>query len=204
MTVCSWCGSEMATGESCCVRALHKDGRPFPLAPFGHERGRRRVGERCGDCGVARGGWHHPGCDLQPCPACGRQLLSCGCRFDEDGDDDELGGGIGGELVEVLGVDGNGNLVERRLLGGIEVIVHYDDVPAGDIATLDGIRCTTPLRTVIDMAPEVSRLELESMVRQCLDRGLFTLDEAWDRLAQADMATRPGARLLRQVLPPLG
>ena len=42
-------------------------------------------GDRCGDCGVIRGGSHHPGCDLQRCPACGRQLMSCGCSFDEDG-----------------------------------------------------------------------------------------------------------------------
>lgn len=34
---------------------------------------------RCGDCHVALGGHHHPGCDLARCPRCGRQLISCGC-----------------------------------------------------------------------------------------------------------------------------
>jgi hypothetical protein len=34
---------------------------------------------RCGDCGVGRGGVHHHGCDLEQCPACDGQLISCGC-----------------------------------------------------------------------------------------------------------------------------
>lgn len=41
----------------------------------------------CGDCGVKRDGWHHPGCDLQQCPRCRGQMLSCDCRYDEDGDE---------------------------------------------------------------------------------------------------------------------
>lgn len=28
---------------------------------------------------------HHCGRELQDCPACGGQLLSCGCGFDEEG-----------------------------------------------------------------------------------------------------------------------
>jgi len=39
---------------------------------------------RCGDCGVAVGGWHHPGCDLAECPACGGQLITCGCWVEAD------------------------------------------------------------------------------------------------------------------------
>ncbi len=34
---------------------------------------------RCGDCGVALGANHHPGCDLAQCPRCTQQMISCGC-----------------------------------------------------------------------------------------------------------------------------
>jgi len=88
MAVCSWCELEMKTGASCAVAIFHQDGRDIPMIAFGSERGRAGKGQRCGDCGVARGGFHHPGCDLQRCGACGGQMLCCGCRFDEDGSAD--------------------------------------------------------------------------------------------------------------------
>jgi hypothetical protein len=99
-------------------------------------------------------------------------------------------------------VDANGCPTERLWLGDQEVIVHYDDdMPATDMCTVHGVRCTTPLRTVIDIAPDVDLAELARIVRNLLDRRLFTVDEAWARLAQPDMRTRRGAELLRRVLP---
>ncbi len=96
MAICTWCDREMTTGSSCTVQAFHRSGVIHPLPPnHGGKGARWGLGnEHCGDCGVAPGGFHHPGCDAAECPACGHQLLSCGCRFDEDGpgradDDDE-------------------------------------------------------------------------------------------------------------------
>src|SRR5690348_15987816 len=74
MADCHWCRREMSSGESCTEHTLHLDGVAWPLA---------RSPRRCGDCGVGPGGFHHPGCDLQQCPRCRRQLITCGCAFDE-------------------------------------------------------------------------------------------------------------------------
>ncbi len=97
-------------------------------------------------------------------------------------------------------VDSNGCLTERILVGDTAVIVHYDDIPESDITTVRGIRCTTALRTVIDLASETDLSDLEQMVQDCLRRRLFTVEEARVRLAQDDMLRRTGAERLRRVL----
>lgn len=93
MAECRYCNQEMTLTVSCSVTALHRDGVSFPLPPYGAER---RYGPddyedppRCGDCGAPLGGFHHLGCDMAECPNCRGQMISCGCRFDEDGDDED-------------------------------------------------------------------------------------------------------------------
>ncbi len=75
--------------------------------------------------------------------------------------------------------------------------MHYDDVPAKDLTVVNGIPCTTPLRTVIDIAPDLEVAEFDSIVRDCLHRHLFTAQQARARVMEPDMRARPGAVLFR-------
>lgn len=103
---------------------------------------------------------------------------------------------------EPFGIDHNGCPTERLWVAGGPVIIHYGDVPLSDITTVDGIPCTTALRTVIDLAGELSRAELDLMLHDALARRLFTVEEAHRRLDQPDMALHPGAVVVRAALPP--
>jgi hypothetical protein len=86
MAVCHFCDQEMTTARSCTVKVLHRNGVAFILPTatrsWSHDG-------RCGDCGVLVGESHHLGCDVARCPVCGRQMISCGCRYDEDPPDDD-------------------------------------------------------------------------------------------------------------------
>ncbi len=97
-------------------------------------------------------------------------------------------------------IDGNGVPTERRMLGGQPVIVHYDDLPDKDTTVVDGLPCTTALRTVIDMAGELPPCQIKAMVRSALDRRLFTRQEALARVAEPDICERRGAQVVSEVL----
>jgi hypothetical protein len=36
---------------------------------------------RCHDCNCLEGEFHQPGCDMERCPFCGGQLISCDCSY---------------------------------------------------------------------------------------------------------------------------
>ncbi len=46
---------------------------------------------KCGDCGRPEGEYHLDGCDIERCPKCHGQLLTCECTFPElSGDESRL------------------------------------------------------------------------------------------------------------------
>lgn len=91
MAVCQDCAQEMTDprGSSCTYsRMRFPDGHVFERVLYSTRRGggdgwARDVHRRCGDCGVLPGGYHHFGCNIEQCPRCAGQLISCGCP-DED------------------------------------------------------------------------------------------------------------------------
>lgn len=86
MSYCQDCNQDMKTAEGCVVDQLTLDGLVIDRQPFGREPGWPTTADRCGDCGAAHGHHHHLGCDVARCPACGWQMISCGCHFAEYGE----------------------------------------------------------------------------------------------------------------------
>ena len=88
MAKCEYCGKEMLTAKGCrkIMIPIKRKGLMDPIR-FGDPRERwngERFSGRCGDCGCKPGGYHHPGCDIETCPNCGGQIISCGCVYSVD------------------------------------------------------------------------------------------------------------------------
>lgn len=85
MAECEYCGKEMR-GNSCDrVMFEFEEGTRETLAPvkFGDEESFKNNGciRTCPDCGCPRGGYHHVGCDVEECPRCHGQAISCSCKI---------------------------------------------------------------------------------------------------------------------------
>jgi hypothetical protein len=60
------------------------NGKSVPRVRYGNEQDDWRAQTvPCHDCRVLKGEFHVPSCDVEECPVCGGQLISCDCPFGE-------------------------------------------------------------------------------------------------------------------------
>lgn len=83
--ICKDCKQGMYEADGCRMFIIPmKDGTDVEPLKYGEEVARAAFAEgnpRCHDCGAKKGHYHHPGCDVEECPRCGRQLISCYCQL---------------------------------------------------------------------------------------------------------------------------
>ena len=60
-------------------------GKLYDRIPYGSEEDDWGAEKQpCHDCAVIKGQFHVPGCDVERCPRCGGQAISCDCPYQED------------------------------------------------------------------------------------------------------------------------
>ena len=84
MATCRRCKQDISASCGCTANEIEfEDGVKLPAIPYGKEKPdwgatKKRL---CHDCNAPPGGYHHLNCDVERCPRCKGQLISCGCEI---------------------------------------------------------------------------------------------------------------------------
>jgi len=80
MSICKYCRKEKLEGHSCLGIPVRHGSSKYEPVKYGDESNpNKSTEERCPDCGVIKGGYHHIMCEQEECPVCGGKLVNCGC-----------------------------------------------------------------------------------------------------------------------------
>jgi hypothetical protein len=77
MATCKHCNQEMLHATGCTYRYFIIEGKKYRRNTAYHDSH-----DRCHDCGIINGNIHHFECDIERCPRCEGQLLSCACTVE--------------------------------------------------------------------------------------------------------------------------
>lgn len=79
VVICKWCNKDMNNSEGCNAHVVKVGKATFVSVVYGKETNITQPKRRkhCGDCNATRGHRHHYRCDLEECPVCHEQYLTC-------------------------------------------------------------------------------------------------------------------------------
>ncbi len=69
---CKFCQKEIWGSKGCTFNEIKIDGEWHERLPYDGI-------DRCHDCGISSGHYHHLGCDMESCPVCYGQMIWCNC-----------------------------------------------------------------------------------------------------------------------------
>jgi|SRR5215211_1064506 len=85
-SICTYCNqkkNKLEGDNGCSLKAVSLEGEMRPRIPYIKPYLPEEY-NYCHDCGVTEFRYHHPGCDMERCPNCDQQFITCECLPDDE------------------------------------------------------------------------------------------------------------------------